>query len=307
MQYKQKSFRKVPMNFLQIEGRFLIGKNINEFTDDRLIELSDRILWKDGEAFLPSKLGKASEINADGKVIIRRDLPKETVSQELEYTRFEFHGPDKIEVEDSTWRHYKRFVRERLPAPNAMLKCISSNDEKFLMIDCDSKDDYDLLLHKLNLALEVFKSEFEIHIPAKDGFVAVPTQFKFVNWQILPSGERAKEEMISLIKKTISSNLRKTVKPIVEKRLSTIANYKPDTIAIGVGGYKGYVAYNFSNKKISVLESDYVNNATYVFDIGNWEELSKLSKTEVIESNLAKQRIIHDPSWKSAIYELLSE
>ena len=248
MKYKQKSFRKIPANFLQLKGSYLIGKNIAEFTEDKLIKISDRASWKDGEAFLPSKNGKFSKINADGKIIIRRDLPKETASHELKYTRFEFHGPDRREVEDSTWRYYQKFVRERLAAPNVNVKCIVSNDEKFLVIECDSADDDDLLLHKLNLALELFESEFELHIPAKDGFVKIPSKFKFVHWEILPSGEKTQEEVIAIIKSTISPDLKKTIKPVVEKRLSTIANYEPDNIAIGVGGYKGYIVYNFPSK-----------------------------------------------------------
>ncbi len=306
MQYKQKSFRKIPESFLQLTGKYLIGKNLDDFTKDKLRQVSDKVLWADGEAFLPSKIGKTSKINADGKVIIRRDLPKESVSQELKYTRSEFYGPDRREVDESTWRTYQRFVRERLPAPNVNIKCIVSNDEKFLVIECDSANDDDLLLHKLNLALELFESEFELHVSAKDGFVKIPSKFRFVFWEILPSGEKTQEEVISMIKSTISPDLKKTMKPIVEKRLSTIANYEPDNIAIGVGGYKGYIVYNFPEKGISVLECDNINNATYVFNIDNWEELSKLSKTEIIESNLARQRIIHDPSWEYAISDLLS-
>lgn len=306
MQYKQKSFRKVPESFSQLTGKYLIGKNLDDFTEDKLRQVSDKVSWEDGEAFLPSKIGKTSKINADGAVIIRRDLPKESVSQELKYTRSEFHGPDRREVDESTWRTYQRFVRERLPAPNVPVKCIANNDEKFLMIECDSADSDELLLHKLNLALEIFESEFELHVSAKDGFVAIPTQFRFVNWKILPSGEKTQEEIIDLIKSTVPSSHRKTVKPVIEKRLSTIASYQADTIVVGVGGYKGYIVYNFPNKEISVLECDNINNATYVFDLDSWEDLSKLSKTEIIESNLAKQRIIHDKSWTSAISDLLS-
>ncbi|WP_201626018.1 hypothetical protein [Psychrobacter immobilis] len=306
MQYKQKFFRKIPESFSQLTGKYLIGKNLDDFTEAKLIEISSRASWEDGQAFLPSKIGKTSKINADGKIVKRKDLPKVTDSQELNYKRSELHGRDRVEVEGSTWRYYQRYVREELPAPNVSIKCIVSNDEKFFVIECDSADDDDLLLHKLNLALELFESEFELHVSAKDGFVKIPSKFKFVHWEILPSGEKTQEEVITLIKSTISSDLKKTMKPVVEKRLSMIANYEPDNIAIGVGGYKGYIVYNFPEKGISVLECDNVNNATYVFDIDNWEELSKLSKTEIIESNLARQRIIHDPSWKSAISDLLS-
>lgn len=307
MQYKQKSFRKIPANFLQLTDKFLIAKKLSDFAESDLARILDDFSWKDATEFLPNKNGKHSTINADGKTILRRDLPKEVIFREYKYKRLEFHGRDnRVEVDDSTWRSFERIFREQLPAPSVPIKCIVNNDEKLLMIECDSKDSEQLLLHKLNLALEVFKSEFEIHISAKDGFVKIPTKFEVVNWMILPSGEKTQEEIISLINSTISPKLKKTERPVIEKRLAKISSYPADAMAIGLGGYKGYIIYHFRQKGISVLESDNVNNATYVFDFKKWQELSQLSKTEIIEEGLAEQRIIHNQEWESNIDKLLS-
>lgn len=307
MQYKQKSFRKIPANFLQLTDKFLIAKKLSDFTENDLSKILDSFAWKNATEFLPNKNGRYSTINADGKTVLRRDLPKEVVSREYKYKRSELRGRyHRAEVDGSTWRSFERIFREQLPAPSVPVKCIVSNDEKLLMIECDSKDNEQLLLHKLNLALEIFKSEFEIHISAKDGFVEIPTKFEFVNWVILPSGEKTQEEIISLIRDTISPKLKKTERPIIEKRLSKIGSYSADTTVIGLGGYKGYVIYNFHQKGISVLESDNVNNATYVFDFKKWQELSQLSKTEIIAGGLAEQRIIHNQEWESNIDKLLS-
>lgn len=307
MKYKQKSFRKIPENFLQLTGKFLIAKKLSDFTESDLARILDNFSWENAIEFLPNKNGKHSTINADGKTVLRRDLPKEVVSREYKYKRLEFHGRDnRVEVDDSTWRSFERIFREQLPAPSVPIKCIISNDEKFLIIECDSKDSEQLLLHKLNLALEVFKSEFEIHISAKDGFVKIPTKFEVVNWMILPSGEKTQEEIISLINSSISPKLKKTERPVIEKRLAKISSYPADAMAIGLGGYKGYVIHHFRQKDISVLESDNVNNATYVFDFKKWEKLSQLSKTEIIEEGLAEQRIIHNKEWESNIDKLLS-
>lgn len=307
MKYKQKYFRKIPEKFLQLNGKFLITKKLSDFTESDLSTILDNFSWENAIEFLPKKNGKYSTINAEGKTVLRRDLPKEVVSREYKYKRLEFHGRDnRVEVDDSTWRSFERIFREQLPAPNVPIKCIVNNDEKLLLIECDSRDSEQLLLHKLNLALEVFKSEFEIHIAAKDGFVKIPTEFKVVNWMILPSGEKSQEEIISLINSSISPKLKKTEIPVIKKRLAKINSYSPEAIAIGLGGYKGYVIYHFPQKNISVLESDNVNNATYVFNFKKWEELSQLSKTEIIEEGLAEQRIIHNKRWESNIDELLS-
>lgn len=306
MKFKQKSFRKIPDVLSNISGKFLLGKKLNDLTPDHLKKISDQTNWNNSDSFLPNKIGKFSRVNADGKEIIRRDKPKEQVTRAFYYTRYEFRGRDnRVEVEDIAWRTYERYPRETIPAQNVHIYCIESQNEKFLLIECDTQEDSSLLLHKLNLALEIFGSELEFHIAAKDGFVQLPQTFKVVNWLILPAGTYSQEELKEKIKQTISTKLSKTIKPVIEKRLNKIASYQHTGIVIGVGGYKGYVIYHFPQKKISVLESDSPNNATYVFNHANWEELSKKTKTEIIHSNLAIRRIIHDPSWDQQIDILL--
>lgn len=53
-----------------------------------------------------------------------------------------------------------------------------------------------------------------------------------------------------------------------------------------------------------VLESVYPNNVTYVFG-KNWEELSKLTKAEILNGNLQDVRIIHNNNWQQEIRNML--
>jgi len=306
MKFKQKSFRKIPDSLAHFSDKFLLGKKLSEITSDQLIKISDRDNWSNGDSFLPNKIGKFSRINADGKEIVRRDKPKESVTREFYYTRYEFHGRDnRVEVEDVAWRTYQRYPRETIPAQNVHINCIENQNEFFLLIECDNQEDQSLFLHKLNLALEIFGSELEIHVAAMDGFVQLPQTFEIVKWEILRSGTYSQEELKEKIKQTISPKLSRTIKPVIEKRLDKIASYQHTGVVIGIGGYKGYVIYHFPQKGISVLESDSPNNATYVFNHTSWEELSKKTKTEIINSNLAIRRIIHDPNWEQNIDILL--
>lgn len=307
MKFKQKSFRKIPDSLAHFSGKFLLGKKLSEITSDQLIKISDRDSWSNGDSFLPNKIGKFSRINADGKEIVRRDKPKESVTREFYYTRYEFHGRDnRVEVEDVAWRTYQRYPRETIPAQNVHINCIENQNEFFLLIECDNQEDQSLFLHKLNLALEIFGSELEIHVVAMDGFVQLPQTFEIVKWEILRSGTYSQEELKEKIKQTISPKLSRTIKPVIEKRLDKISSYQHTGVVIGIGGYKGYVIYHFPQKGISVLESDSPNNATYVFHHTSWEELSRKTKTEIINSNLAIRRIIHDPNWEQNIDILLN-
>ncbi|MDY6483146.1 hypothetical protein SKM54_11930 [Acinetobacter faecalis] len=305
MQFKQKRFRKVP-NFLMHLGKdFLIGIQLSRIEQTRLKMISDKIDWLHGESFLPNKIGRFSTLNAEGKEIIRKDLPKEEVTRTFWTSRSQFDGRDsRITVTDFVSRTYKRYPRERLAAPHVPVVCVKNNTDLFFLIEIKPSDCDELYLHKLNLCLELFGSELEIQIPANDGFVSLPAKISFVNWVILPKG--SKLEIEEAIKKSLSPKLKASERPVIEKRMLEINKYDPIEIVTGFGGYKGYVIYHFPTKDISVLESDNQNNATYVFDYQRWKELSKLSKTEIISNSLQKKRIIHDDKWKESIKRLLA-
>ena len=59
-------------------------------------------------------------------------------------------------------------------------------------------------------------------------------------------------------------------------------------------------------QKLYLLESVYFGNATYILG-EQWEEISKLTKAEVLNENLYKSRIIHQADWHKQIHKLLSE
>ena len=61
-----------------------------------------------------------------------------------------------------------------------------------------------------------------------------------------------------------------------------------------------------NDKNLYILECDHPNNATYVFD-KKWEELSKLTKAEILNNQFHKCRIIHSSSWKEKFDELFGE
>jgi hypothetical protein len=46
------------------------------------------------------------------------------------------------------------------------------------------------------------------------------------------------------------------------------------------------------------------DNATYVFE-QNWERLSQLSKAEILDRDLQKDRLIHREGWPEKIHTLL--
>lgn len=157
------------------------------------------------------------------------------------------------------------------------------------------------LKHRINLFLEFFGEC--IVLDSNLDTITIP-QVKRVNWTILPKGERPWEE----VKKDVDPIVRRT-KPMKQKvvyaRLETIEKFNPDFVAIGRGGFQGYIVFGFSEEDLYVLESVYTGNATYVFG-KNWEELSKLTKAEILDASLQKDRLIHGEGWNNQIKALLS-
>jgi hypothetical protein len=76
-------------------------------------------------------------------------------------------------------------------------------------------------------------------------------------------------------------------------------------MAVGVGGFKDYVVFGFTEKDKYVLESPSLGNATYVLD-GNWQEVSVLTKKEIIEEGLHEERVIHNRSWPRRVRQIVS-
>jgi len=72
---------------------------------------------------------------------------------------------------------------------------------------------------------------------------------------------------------------------------------------VGNAGFHGYIIFGFKKKNFYILESVHLGNATYVFG-KNWEELSKLTKKEILDEGLQEKRIIHKRSWENQIRNL---
>lgn len=70
---------------------------------------------------------------------------------------------------------------------------------------------------------------------------------------------------------------------------------------IGSQSFHGY--YAIKTKKYWVVESNYTNNATYIFD-ENWEKYVKLTKQEVINNDLCIQRLYHNENGEAILHRL---
>lgn len=276
-----------------------IGLAITEEISARLKEIGFENLNLD-ESLVPSpKLGNVSEFNANGKGVPEKDEPMETVYREHYWEWQDRGGNYHSRIVDIP---YQRYPRKWIPSPWVELLIMQSGDKKFIIagsaiIKGETKEEN--IVHRINLMLEIFK-QVEIFQENLEHY-EVPKVIK-LNWDVLPAGNMPWETFQKHLTPVIE-NMSKGKKIIITERLETVSKYNPDFRAIGTNGYRGYIIFGFTKQNLYIFESAEYGNATYVFE-GNWEQLSKMTKGEIISSGLHKHRFVHLGTWKRQIAEL---
>jgi hypothetical protein len=262
-------------------------------------------LLESGETVLPPALGKASRYNAYGKRIVHKDQPMETAYRTVDWHWTEWHGTSKVEKSDFRDVPYKRYPRTDVTPPSLELSIQTNTDGKRVVMSpliTDWKNNPDQLLHAINLLLDIFG---ECTFFDEDLNQVITAPMKHLNWKILPKGEHPFSELQTHLKSALN-RIKPGNRSFVDHRLERLNGFKPDFTAIGQGGFTGYVVFGYPDKDTYVLESILYGNATYV--VGkDWGKLSKMTKAEILNDNLHKQRIIHKRNWFEKVRQLFSE
>jgi len=244
-----------------------------------------------GDYLIPSSIGKFTQFNANGKEIVRKDLPKESFSVMYHGTTRDWHGG--LHTNTMT-RTAKRYPREFVSAPSEKLQITEIDSELYI---CSSElnlvSNEELRnIHVCNLMLECF-SEFEIINPNKNKIIG-PT-LRTLQWEILPKGQYPWKIAKSILN-TATMNLEAKDREVILHRMEVISKRNPDFLATGRGGFSGYFVYGFTSQDRYVLESIHLDNATYIFE-SDWESLSQMTKNEIINGDVNHQRVIHNKRW----------
>lgn len=250
-----------------------------------------------GDAILPTPNGVATNFNAHGKEVVRRDIPMETRSRMI-YTSWEdWHGQTHYGVQA---RDYEAYPRDQIPPPGEFLTAVRKNGQIVAASRVIQRDESESdIVNLLNVFLECFPN-FEIVRPD----LTEPTVVRKLKWRILPQGqypfERAKEALDEYLQR-LAEDERETA----TERIRAITRHDPDFIAVGLGGFSDYVVFGFTGRRRYVLESPNTGNATYVFR-NVWEDFSQLSKREILQDNLQEARLVHNNRWHRSISEVIN-
>lgn len=293
------------IRFIKNGERFTIGVKLLDNNDALLSKIGFNNSPSVGDTILPSgSFGPISSFNAEGKQIKLTDQPMETFYTQRLWTWEEFNGPyDRVEQSKIVDVPHERYPRKFIPPPSVQftLAKIASGDLVIISpVFEKTTDKKEEIEHAVNLFLEIF-GKCQFFTENVEEYLKIP--IRTLNWKILPPGKRPWPELHGELNPIIK-HAPKGNQFVIEHRLETINKYKPDFAAIGEGGFHGYVILGFTDKNLYTLESLYYGNATYVFG-EQWEELSKMTKAQILNDNLQKDRIIHRESWEDQISKVL--
>jgi hypothetical protein len=278
---------------------------VNQVELDRVKQIGFSDNFDSGETVLPTDIGPISEFNSEGKYIIHKDQDMETVYRQQEWKWKEFRGKyDTVEKSKIAEIPYQRYPRTFVAPPAIELSIATQNDGLKLIVSPTLKYEHvseENLLHAINLFLELFNF-CELRNSNLESVIRVPVTK--LNWDVLPKGKKPWGELKPLLEKLRESTTDGN-KAVIDKRFESINVHSPEFVALGKAGFSGYVVFGFPEKNLYILESNQTNNATYIFE-ENWELLSSLTKAEILNDKLHKNRIVHRESWFSEMNKILS-
>ena len=281
------------------EEIYIIQNNTSKYTK-KLEEIGFDSSLIVGNSVLPKAIGSVSRFNANGKFELLRDESKETyiIDREIKWLAFGKHPMSRLVTFS-----YNRYKRKLIDAPAQELVVMTDKDDnkiissKLITFTLENKL---LIKHNVNLFLELFG---ECQLVDKNLISRIKTPIKRLNWNLLPKGKMPWNELENHLKDKTDIELNRNSKEIYA-RINYINSFEPDFIATGNGGFNDYVVLGFKSMDIFVLENRKPQNATYIFR-NNWQDITKLSKREILKESLQDKRLIHNLNWKENIQKIL--
>jgi hypothetical protein len=262
---------------------------------DRLREIGFPPGLEPGQVLLPAVVGPRTRFNAEGEERVHRDRPKEFVTR-LAWARWqERHGNDQRVIRGVRPWNYQRFPRSLVPPPGVELRVVSDGRLAIVAETIQRGVDDERLLHSINLMLELF-GECDL-LDESPVSLAADAPVSRLNWELIPAGPAGDipPQLGDLVGALPAKDRR-----VAEYRIARVEELEPDFVAVGRGGFRGYAVFGFSERGRVVLESLYSGHETVVSD-RCWEELSRLSKSELLADAGHEEHIEHSPGWESRL------
>jgi hypothetical protein len=267
-------------------------------------------------SFVPNPaVGRYAKANTAGKTIVRKDLPKVYKTIYMgERPIFGDWSKGSFSLNQTRHIYQKQFKHPRYLAVSIeLLDTTEESGEKLFtvtvsvdeVLDKASTDFEERLLFNLNVLQEATYSAdvSSVSVFAANATVADYLKTLNVAWEIFPPGERDRD--LERILSTYSRVTEETKRQIRE-RYDLLFSIKPTPeIILGASGVRKYFGARFA-PDLAVFENLEYGNALYVM-YENWTELSKLSRTEVLNRpEKDYTRIEHKRGWENRLKQVVA-
>jgi hypothetical protein len=324
MAHWQKNFRKIPPEIAQkIKGfktkSVVVGcvARLSELDIGKGVFRHLGIAIEKGKLIYPGSIvpqadaGRYSNSNANGHDVVRKDLPMITKTYSFDAPNYGDWANGSHEVSWDKPVYQRQFVP---PAENEIRIELVGEDR-----DGDGRGfvlrftvDQPLTIGDKRFRGELFRllNLLQESVGSADVF---PSDAKledylrtiYVNWEILPPGER--DNNIAKITAAITNADEEARKRIVD-RYDFFDKMKPEALIQGQGGFRRYFGAKFSDELVAFENMEY-GNAVYVMR-KDWKEASKKTKQELLASGRDGKdffRVVHTKGWKSQVKKVLSD
>lgn len=266
MYLKQSSVRstKKLLNDIEKNQKFFLGvilKEKNLEIVERKFGFSDR---QEGQKIFPNPFnGIMSKRNAIGESVPQKELPKEIAYRAQHWELKDWGGYTHSGTSYVPYKRYQRILIE--PKEFKYVIFSDKEDNQYFILNKEfenNENDNENILFGANLTLEIFNEVGTFIMDSNQNFFDT-SLFKSVNWEIIPKGEKIWE----FFNNRIIENISKSEQILIKERFDYINSFEPDCIRKGIGGYTGYLIFEFTDKNLFIFDSILYGNAIYVLKI----------------------------------------
>lgn len=267
------------------------------------------ITWQNGLHFeaqvLPNpSVGSWSKTNVEGKLVKLTHLPKVEQTRSMTVPNYGewWRGSHEINITQEVYQT-RLIVPKQITLKLQLIGQEPGADPNYVfhisveeILNRTSSTINEGLLYDLNLLQENFGV---VDVFPSSASVDDYLRTLYVNWEILPPGER--EGNIAVILRGIRG-ISEQQKRNIRDRYTFLEGLRPQDFVVGSSGFSRYFGARFSENLV-VFENVQYGNAIYVMG-SNWSELSRQSRTELMKTAINDfTRIPHIGEWKDRLRE----
>lgn len=248
--------------------------------------------------------GRWSKYNLDGRLHLRRDLPKvEKVIGGWEVPNFgdwsrgsHIHFSTRKVFKKEIWYAKQLPILIDIEEPQDGQVTIGFRvDRVFDRTKLDKQD--------LHLAISLLRENIGSHASVVSSSLSVADWLsdQRVTWELLPRGESGFARILTRLKKDSDSPRAKAM----QDRYNAVKQFHPGAEIIGEGEFSRYFGFQFREDLVVLENLDY-GNAMYVM-YEDWASLSRRSRIDLLsDPNANYYRIVHRSGWENLLKALLT-